>query len=73
MSVLENPKLVKSIIVGVAGFSIDKLYFKSTSLKNSMILASSTASASFVSSILSPKLQIHKRLRPWTKPISLNF
>ena len=56
MSILENQKLVKSIIVGVAGFSIDKLYFKSTSLKNSMILASSMASASYVASLLAPKL-----------------
>ena len=56
MSILENQKLVKSLIVGGTAFTIDKLYFKSTNLKNSMILAASMASATYVASVLSPKL-----------------
>ena len=56
MSILENQKLVKSLIVGGTAFTIDKLYFKSTNLKNSMILAASMASATYVASVLSQKL-----------------
>ena len=56
MSILENPKLIKSLIVGGTAFAIDKMYFKSTNLKNSMILAASMGSATYVASVLAPKL-----------------
>ena len=56
MSILENQKLVKSLIVGGTAFAIDKLYFKSTNLKNSMILAASMGSSTYVASVLSQKL-----------------
>ena len=57
-SFLSDKKLVKSMIAGAVAVSIDKLYFKSTDLKNTLLMAAVIAGSSYVSSIISPKFDI---------------
>ena len=52
---LNNESLVKAGIASAVGLSVDKLYFKSTSMKNSLILAGTIGAASYVSSIVIKK------------------
>ena len=55
MSLLSNEALVKSTLAGTTAICIDKFYFKSTSLKNSIILGSCVAGSSFIVSSLVKK------------------
>ena len=55
MSLLSNEALVKASIAGSTAIAIDKFYFKSTSLKNSIILGSCVAGSSFIVSSLVKK------------------
>ena len=55
MSLLSNEALVKASIAGSTVIAIDKFYFKSTSLKNSIILGSCVAGSSFIVSSLVKK------------------
>ena len=57
-SFLSDKKIVKAMIAGAVAISIDKLYFKSTDLKNTLLMASVIAGSSYVSSIISPKFDI---------------
>ena len=52
---LSNESLVKASIAGSTAIAIDKFYFKSTSLKNSIILGSCVAGSSFIVSSLVKK------------------
>ena len=54
-SLLSNESLVKASIAGSTAIAIDKFYFKSTSLKNSIILGSCVAGSSFIVSSLVKK------------------
>ena len=54
-SLLSNESLVKASLAGSTAIFIDKYYFKSTSLKNSIILGSCVAGSSFVVSSLVKK------------------
>ena len=45
---LNNESLVKASISGSAAIAIDKFYFKSTSLKNSLILGACVGGSSFI-------------------------
>ena len=55
MSLLSNEALVKASIAGSTAIAIDKFYFKSTSLKNSLILGGCVAGSSFIVSNLVKK------------------
>ena len=55
-SLLSNESLVKASIAGSCAIAIDKFYFKSTSLKNSIILGSCVAGSSFIVSNLLKKI-----------------
>ena len=55
MSLLSNESVVKAGIASAVSISIDRLYFKSTSLKNSLILGACVGGASYVSSIVVKK------------------
>ena len=55
MSLLSNEALVKASLAGSTAICIDKFYFKSTSLKNSIILGSCVACSSFIVSSLVKK------------------
>ena len=55
-SLLSNESLVKASISGSCAIAIDKFYFKSTSLKNSIILGSCVAGSSFIVSNLLKKI-----------------
>ena len=52
MSILQNEEIIKSAIAGSSVLIIDKFYFKSTSLKNSLILAGSVAGASYLANVI---------------------
>ena len=52
---LNNESLVKASIASAVALSVDKFYFKSTSMKNSLILAGTIGAASYVSSIVIKK------------------
>ena len=54
-SLLSNESIVKASIAGSTAIAIDKFYFKSTSLKNSIILGSCVAGSSFIVSSLVKK------------------
>ena len=54
-SLLNNESLVKSAIASAVVIGIDKLYFKSTSMKNTLILGACVGGASYVSSIVVKK------------------
>ena len=55
---LNNESLVKASISGSAAIAIDKFYFKSTSLKNSLILGACVGGSSFIVSSLVKKNMI---------------
>ena len=52
MSILQNEETIKCAIAGSSVLIIDKFYFKSTSLKNSLILAGSVGGASYLANII---------------------
>ena len=52
---LNNESLVKSTIASAVALSVDNIYFKSTSMKNSLILAGTIGAASYISSIVIKK------------------
>ena len=54
-SLLSNESIVKASIASAVSISIDKLYFKSTSMKNTLILGLCVGGASYVSSIVVKK------------------
>ena len=54
-SLLSNEAFVKATLAGTTAICIDKVYFKSTSLKNSLILGGCVASSSFIVSNLVKK------------------
>ena len=54
-SLLSNESIVKASIASAVSISIDKLYFKSTSMKNTLILGFCVGGASYVSSIVVKK------------------
>ena len=58
MSLLTNESIVKASIASAVSISIDKLYFKSTSMKNTLILGACVGGASYVSSIVVKKIYI---------------
>ena len=58
MSLLSNEALVKASIAGSTVIAIDKFYFKSTSLKNSLILGACVGGSSFIVSNLLKKNMI---------------
>ena len=55
MSVLQNQDLVKAALAGATVLSIDKFYFKSTSLKNSLILAGSVSASNYIANVIMRK------------------
>ena len=57
-SLLSNESIVKATIASAVSIGIDKIYFKSTSMKNTLILASCVGGASYVSSIVVKKIYI---------------
>ena len=57
-SFLSDKKLVKSLIAGAVAVSVDKLYFKSTNLKGTLLVAGIIAGSSYMASIISPKFDI---------------
>ena len=57
-SFLSDKKLVKSLIAGAVAVSVDKLYFKSTNLKGTLLVAGIIAGSSYLASVVSPKFDI---------------
>ena len=57
-SFLSNKKIVKSLIAGTTAAVIDKLYFKSTNLKGTLLMSAVIAGSSYFASIVSPKFDI---------------
>ena len=55
MSVLQNEDLVKAGICSVSVLAIDKLYFKSTSIKNSLILAVAVGGSNYIANVIMKK------------------
>ena len=55
MSILQNQDLVKAGLAGITVLSIDKFYFKSTSLKNSLILAGSVSASNYIANVIMKK------------------
>ena len=55
MSILQNEDLVKAALAGASVLSIDKFYFKSTSLKNSLILAGSVSASNYIANVIMKK------------------
>ena len=55
MSILQNEDLVKAALAGVSVIAIDKFYFKSTSLKNSLILASAVGASNYIANVIMKK------------------
>lgn len=54
-SLLSNESIVKATIAGSTAIALDKFYFKSTSLKNSIILGACVGGSSFIVSSLVKK------------------
>ena len=54
-SLLSNESVVKASIVASTAIALDKFYFKSTSLKNSLILGACVGGSSFIVSSLVKK------------------
>ena len=54
-SLLSNESIVKATIASAVSISIDRIYFKSTSMKNTLILGACVGGASYVSSIVVKK------------------
>ena len=57
-SFLSNKKIVKSLIAGSTAVLIDKLYFKSTNLKGTLLMSAVIAGSSYFASVVSPKFDI---------------
>ena len=55
MSLLSNENVVKAGIASAVAIGIDKIYFKSTSMKNTLILGACVGTASYVSSVIVKK------------------
>ena len=55
MSLLTNESIVKATIASAVSISIDKIYFKSTSMKNTLILGACVGGASYISSVVVKK------------------
>ena len=55
MSLLSNESIIKASIASAVSITIDKLYFKSTSMKNTLILGACVGSASYISSLVVKK------------------
>ena len=60
MTSILDKKATKAIISGATALLIDKMYYKSTNLKSSISVAAIVAGASYISSIISPKMEISK-------------
>ena len=60
MSSILDKKLTKAIISGATALAIDKLYYKSTNLTASLSVAAIVACSSYISSVISPKMEISK-------------
>ena len=54
-SLLSNESLVKAGIASAVSISVDKLYFKSTSMKNTLLLGACVGGASYISSLVIKK------------------
>ena len=57
-SFLSNKKLMKAMIASGVAASIDKLYFKSTNLKGTLLVAGIIGASSYFASVVSPKFDI---------------
>ena len=57
-SFLSNKKIVKALIAGSTAAVIDKLYFKSTNLKGTLLMSAVIAGSSYFASVVSPKFDI---------------
>ena len=57
-SFLSNKKLVKAMIASGVAASIDKLYFKSTNLKGTLLMSAVIGASSYFASVVSPKFDI---------------
>ena len=55
MSILQNEDLVKSGLAAVSVIAIDKFYFKSTSMKNSLILAGAVGASNYIANVIMKK------------------
>ena len=55
MSLLTHESVIKATIASAVSIGIDKIYFKSTSMKNTLILGACVGGASYVSSIVVKK------------------
>ena len=55
MSILQNEDLVKAGICSISVIVIDKLYFKSTSMKNSLILAGAVGGSNYIANVIMKK------------------
>ena len=55
MSILQNEDLVKAGICSISVIAIDKLYFKSTSMKNSLILATAVGGSNYIANVIMRK------------------
>ena len=57
-SFLSNKKLVKAMIAASTAAFIDKVYFKSTNLKGTLLMSTVIGASSFFASVVSPKFDI---------------
>ena len=57
-SFLSDKKLVKALLAGSTAAIIDKLYFKSTNLKGTLLMSAVIAGCSYLASVVSPKFDI---------------
>ena len=54
-SILQNENLVKAGICSASVLAIDKFYFKSTSMKNSLILAAAIGGSNYIANVIKKK------------------
>ena len=57
-SFLSDKKIVKSMIAGAVAVTIDKLYFKATDLKSTLLVGGIIMGSSYAAAILSPKFNV---------------
>ena len=55
MSLLSNESVIKASIASAVVIGIDKIYYKSTSMKNTLLLGACVGGASYVSSLVVKK------------------
>ena len=60
MTSMLDKKMTKAIISAACAFSIDKVYYKSTNLVESLTVAGIVGVSSYISSVISPKMEISK-------------